>query len=260
MNFKKELEASIEAGKKARLVALKYYNEGYHVEIKNDNSPVTEADKECDKIIREYLSNLFPTYSFLTEESKDDLNRLNNDYCFIVDPIDGTEDFIHKDDEFTINIALCYKNEIVVGVVVSPVKNEIYYALKGEGAYKILSSGEVIKIKVNDKLDDLKVLKSRYHSKPKEFEIYNKYKDRIKHIVTAGSSLKACLIAEGKAELSYRVSDGTKEWDTAAFTIIVEEAGGHVLKYDGTRIKYNKKDVYNHDGYVVMNNLKNFIF
>ena len=260
MDLTKELNAAIEVGKQAREVSLKYYYGGFNVEIKSDKSPVTEADKECDQLIREYLKSRFPSYAFLTEESKDDLSRLDNDWCWIIDPIDGTQDFVHKDDHFTNNIALCYKNEIVLGVVVIPVINNIYYATKGKGAYKIDEKGKTTRIHVNKKLKDLTVLRSKFHPKKEEDAIYEKYKDRITKIINAGSSLKACWIAEGKAELTYRVGDGTKEWDTAAFQIIVEEAGGHVLQYDGTRIKYNKKDVHNRNGFMVMNNIKNFIF
>ncbi len=260
MNLTKELNAAIEIGKQAREVALKYYYGGFNIEIKSDQSPVTEADKECDSLIRKYLKSKFPSYSFLTEESKDDFSRLDNDWCWIIDPIDGTQDFVHKDDDFTINIALCYRNEIVLGVVVVPVRNNIYYATRWKGAYKIDSEGKTSRIYVSDKLNNLTVLQSKFHPKKEECEIYEKYKNRIAKIINAGSSLKACLIAEGKAELTYRVGDGTKEWDTAAFQIIVEEAGGHVLQYDGTRIKYNKKDVHNRNGFIVMNRLQNFIF
>ena len=106
MEFKKELEIMLEAAKAASLNIMEYYKKGFHVEIKDDNSPVTEADKTTDKLIREKLGKAFPTYAFLTEESLDDKSRLNNDYVFIVDPVDGTEDFVHHYDEFTCNIAL----------------------------------------------------------------------------------------------------------------------------------------------------------
>lgn len=259
MNYEKELNAAIEAGLKAKEVILNYYYHGFHVEIKEDASPVTEADKESDRIIREYLGSRFPTYAFLTEESIDDKSRLQNDYCWIIDPVDGTKDFVMKDDEFTINIALAYKHEVVLGVVFIPARNEIYYATKDSRAYKIDENGKTKKIQVNDKLTELTVLKSRYHSKKEEEEIYKKYASRIKNIEGRGSSLKACLIAEGKAELTYRKGDGTKEWDTAAFQIIVEEAGGLVLDYSGKPLKYNREDVYNHDGYVVMNRKENYL-
>mgnify|MGYP005762245885 CR=1 FL=1 len=127
--WEKELDVMIEAGRKAREIILNIYQKPFDIEIKKDNSPVTLADKEADKFISNYLKERFPSYSFLTEESIDDLHRLDNDYCFIVDPVDGTQDFCARNGEFATNIALSYKHEIVVGVVVIPCENKIYYAI-----------------------------------------------------------------------------------------------------------------------------------
>ncbi len=259
MEFKKELEIMLEAAKAASLNIMEYYKKGFHVEIKDDNSPVTEADKTTDKLIREKLGKAFPTYSFLTEESLDDKSRLDNDYVFIVDPVDGTEDFVHHYDEFTCNIALSYKHEAVVGVIAVPCKNLIYYAVKGEGAYKLdLNTNELTKIHVNNKKTNLTALKSRFHAVAAEEEVYKKYKDIITTVIPVGSTCKACRIAEGTAELSYRLNKGTKEWDTAAFQILVEEAGGYVLTLDKKRMMYNREDVYN-DTYIILNNLDNWL-
>ena len=145
--FEKELEIALLACKEAMKNIMKYYNAGFHVEIKSDESPVTEADKTSDVLIKEIISKEFPNYSFLTEESDDDLSRLDNDYVFIVDPVDGTKDFIARDDEFTTNIALAYKNEVVAGVISIPASGEIYYASKGDGAY-YLSNGVSTKINI----------------------------------------------------------------------------------------------------------------
>lgn len=258
--FEKELESALDAARAAQKVIMDIYVHGFKVEIKSDKSPVTEADKQADKLIREVLHKAYPTYAFLTEESEDHKERLNNDYVWVVDPVDGTKDFVAKDDEFTTNIALAYKHEVVVGVVSIPAKNIIYYAIKNGGAFKLdMSTNTVTKIHVNDKTSDLTCLKSVFHSNEKEEALYKKYSDRITHVEKVGSSIKACYISEGKAEISYRLSDGTKEWDTAAFQIIVEEAGGYVLKLDKTRMTYNREDVYNHGGYIILNNLENFL-
>jgi len=228
------------------------------VEIKDDHSPVTEADKISDKKIREFLSPLFLNYCFLTEESFDDKKRLQSDYVWIVDPLDGTKDFVVKDNEFTCNIALAYKHEVVLGVVAIPANNEYYYATKNEGAF-VVRNNKTIPIHVNDKQNNLICLSSVFHCSKKEIDVISKHHDKISFVKKVGSSIKACLIAEGKAEISYRLSEGTKEWDTAAFQIIVEEAGGYVLKLDGTPIKYNREDVYNHGGYVIVNNKQNIL-
>ncbi len=256
--WEEQLNAAIEAGVKAIEGILKIYNSDFSVEIKDDNSPVTLADKNADKVIREYLHKKFPTYAFLTEESTDDLARLENDFVWIVDPVDGTKDFVAKDGGFTTNIALAYKHEAVVGVVVVPLTGEIYYAAKGLGAF-YRKDGVTKRIHVNDKLTDLIVYESVFHSKPEEQAMYEKHKDRIAKVEKWGSALKPCRIAQGLGELSYRLSDGTKEWDTAASQVIVEQAGGIYLTPKKERMMYNRVDVHNREGYVICNRIENFL-
>lgn len=256
--WEKELEKAIEAGLLAKDKIMEIYNQGFDVEIKSDNSPVTIADKTADKIIKEFLANAFPTHAFLTEESEDDLNRLNNDYVWIVDPVDGTKDFVARDGGFTTNIALSYKHHLVVGVVIVPVTGEIYYASKDNGAFYLLD-GKSTRIHVNDKDEDLTVLCSVFHMNEKEEQLIKKHNDKIKHVEKFGSSLKPCRIAHGLAELTYRMSAGTKEWDTAASQIIVTEAGGVFVEPDGKEITYNREDVYNRKGYVVANKKENIL-
>ena len=256
--WEEQLNAAIEAGVKAIKGILEIYNTNFDVEIKDDNSPVTLADKNADKVIREYLHNKYPEYAFLTEESTDNKERLNNDYVWIVDPVDGTKDFVAKDGGFTTNIALAYKHEAVVGVVVVPLTGEIYYAAKGLGAF-YRHQGITKRIHVNDKLDNLIVYKSVFHSTKQEEVMYEKYKDKIAKIEKWGSALKPCRIAQGLGELSYRLTDGTKEWDTAASQVIVEEAGGIFLDTKGKRIMYNREDVHNRIGYVICNRKENFL-
>ena len=256
--WEKELNAAIEAGLKARVKIMEIYNKGFDVEIKEDNSPVTMADKSADAIIREHLHKLFPEYAFLTEEAEDDLSRLDNDYVWIVDPVDGTKDFVAKDDQFTTNIALAYKHELVVGVVIAPATGDIYFASRGNGAYHRVGNEEK-RIHVNDKLEDLIVLTSVFHFNEVEHKLIEKHSDKIKHVQKYGSSLKPCRIAEGLAEITYRMSAGTKEWDTGACQIIVEEAGGLFVEPDGGKITYNRKDVYNRKGYVVVNRKENIL-
>ena len=256
--WEEQLEAAIEAGVKAIDGILKIYHTDFAVEIKEDQSPVTLADKNADKVIREYLHAKYPDYAFLTEESEDDKARLNNDFVWIVDPVDGTKDFVAKDGGFTTNIALAYKHEAVVGVVVVPLTGEIYYAAKGLGAF-YRKDGVIKRIHVNDKLDNLTVYKSVFHSKPEEDVMIAKHQDKIKKIEKWGSALKPCRIAQGLGELSYRLSDGTKEWDTAASQVIVEQAGGIFLDPHKNRIMYNREDVYNREGYIICNRIENFL-
>lgn len=258
--FEKELKVAIEAAKIASEKVLEIYNSrNLDVEIKEDNSPVTRADKAADKIIRDYLFKHFPNYAMLTEESIDDKSRLDNDYVWIVDPIDGTKEFVAHEDEFTVNIGLSYKHEPVLGVIVIPVTGETYYATKGDGSF-YEKNGKIVKIHCNSKTNDLTTLVSRFHSNEVEQATIKKHSDRIKHQRVVGASIKGCVIAKGEAEMSYRFSDNTKEWDTCAMQTIVEQAGGLVLKFDGTPIRYNREDVYNRGGYLICNCRENFLF
>lgn len=255
--YKKELEHSINAARIAGELIMSYYNKGFEIETKSDDSPVTEADKAADIAIRDYLAPKFPTYSFLTEEGVDDLDRLNNSHVWIVDPIDGTRHFINHDGQFTVNIALAVNGEVKVGVIYVPVSAELYYATKGGGAY--LAKGDEVarKIRVSEKVSNLTIASSIYHQYPAEVDFIARNKDVISNIVPLGSTLKAVKIAEGEIEMFYRGGQGTKEWDIAASDVIVTEAGGLFINHDGTKITYNKKDVNNYNGYFIVNRKEN---
>ena len=255
--WEKELQAAIEAGLLAREKILEIYHRHFDVEIKSDNSPVTIADKTADEIIRKYLHEQFPEHAFLTEESTDNLVRLKNDFVWIVDPVDGTKDFVAKDDQFTTNIALAYKHELVVGVVIAPALGEIYFASKGNGAFFQKLGEKPVAIRVNDKTDDLTMLTSVFHFTQDEQAFIDKHSDKIKHVMKRGSSLKPCAIAHGLAEITFRSSPNTKEWDTAACQIVVTEAGGLFVEPNGNEIRYNREDVYNRNGYIVVNRKEN---
>lgn len=259
--YEQELKVALNAVNSVRELILDIYNSAdLGVEIKEDNSPVTKADKAADKKIREILSTAFPLYSLLTEESVDDKSRLSNDYVWIVDPIDGTKDFVAKNDQFTVNIGLSYKHKAVLGVILIPVTGEIYYAVEGLGAYYLKDkNAKPVRIHCNKKTQDVTTLVSNFHSNQTEMDMIKKHSDIIKHQKKVGATIKGCLIAKGDAEMSYRFSSNTKEWDTCAMQILVEEAGGFLLKFDGTPIRYNREDVYNKDGYIICNVRQNFL-
>jgi 3'(2'), 5'-bisphosphate nucleotidase len=191
-----ELQEALNAGQLAASAVMEIYHTSFGVTIKSDNSPVTAADEAADEIIRNYLKSIFPDHAFLTEESEDDLSRLKNDWVWIVDPVDGTKDFVARNDEFTINIALSYRHEVVVGVVVVPAKNEVYYASKGNGAIGKTKREPPGSMSAKDEY--LTVVHSRFHVKEKEIELVKRHADRITHSETYGSCLKACRIASGR--------------------------------------------------------------
>lgn len=251
--YKRELEAALVASREASKVIMDVYRGNFAVEMKEDNSPVTIADQKADALIRAYLAPRFPTYHFLTEEGVDDEARLGADYVWIVDPLDGTKDFVNRDDEFTVCIALAYRGEIVVGVIAVPVTGALVYATKGGGSFEILRDGSHQQLHVSPKTKDITVSTSRYHRRQTENDFLERNKDLIGKTVTLGSTLKAIAIARGDIELFYRGSAGTKEWDTAAADLIVTEAGGIFTEPSGAKIIYNKKDVRNLNGYVIAN-------
>lgn len=258
--YERELQAMIKAAKDAENVIREVYESAFDVEIKSDDSPVTAADKGADALIREELHEAFPGYAFLTEESADDKSRLDNDDVFIVDPVDGTKEFVARNGEFTTNIALSYANEIVAGVINVPMKHVLYYAVKGQGAFRLEEGKAPVQIHVSSKTSDLTCLRSRSFFQKDEEALIAKHQDKIKRLTSLGAALKFCAIAEGKAEISYRLSAGTKEWDIAAGTIILQEAGGLIQKPDGTEYSFNRDDVYNRQGYMLANRKENLLW
>lgn len=257
--YEEELKAAIEAAFEAQKVILQIYNQDFAVEIKPDDSPVTEADKRADALIREYLGARFPDYGFLTEESKDTPERLSKRAIWIVDPVDGTKEFVSRNGEFCTNIALCVDHEIVVGVINAPARNVLYYAVKGQGAYR-LENGVATRIHVSDRDKPLRVLRSISFFNEREAAFLKKYHDYFAgEAVCVGAALKFCRVAEGEAELFARYSSGTKEWDVAPGDLIVTEAGGVMVQPNGERFRYNREDVYNRDGYVIANKPSNIL-
>lgn len=255
--YQKEFDACLHIIKLASEVISQGYFDNGGVSIKSDGSPVTEIDKKVDKLIRDYLAKEFNNYGFLTEESKDDLSRLEREFIWIIDPIDGTMEFINHEYEFVTNIALCKNHEIVLSMISVPLKDEIYYAIKGEGAY-LIKDGVTTKIHVNNKLSDLTYLSSPYHMSKDEENFINNHKDKFNKMRLAGAAYKACLIAKGEAEISYRLTVDTKEWDTAAPDLLIREAGGVFFDRNKLPLKYNRQDVRNLDGFIMLNRIENY--
>lgn len=247
----------IEAGN--RIVSI--YREGFDVQFKEDETPVTYADLESDRIILSGLKQAFPNHSFLTEESEEDPSRLKNAWCWIIDPLDGTKEFVKKNDEFTINIALSYEGRIVLGVVYAPIFKELYYAIEGEGAFveHLDGLGENMnprKIRVSSRMNQLKVLKSRSHNASKYNCLIEANVDKIQSITRMGSSLKGCRIALGEYDVYYNYGK-TMLWDTAPVDLIVREAGGYFAQSDGSPIHYGSQDLTNRKGFIILNNVEN---
>ncbi len=246
--FKKMQEAIIEAGKE---IMRLYENKEYKVDIKKDDSPVTTADFNSNRIIHSKL-DIFSDIAFLSEEDIDDKKRLNSEYVFILDPLDGTSDFVNRDGSFSVNLALVYKGDPIISFIGLPALNSYCYAIKDKGCYEV-NENKIRRLYCSKKRDDLILVESMTHTSSKEKEVYDKNRSRIKDIIKAGASTKAYYIASQKADVSIRYTSMTKEWDTCACDLIVKEAGGYFVDTNLKSFKYNKEDVYNHDGYCMFN-------
>lgn len=258
--WNRELDIAKKAAVKAGQEISRIYNEhgDMQVEYKEGNSPLTIADKASNAIIVEMLRREFPDYAILSEEEKDNRERLENDLCFVVDPLDGTKEFLKRNGQFTVNIALAYKHETVMGVIYVPVTKELYYASQGDGAYLEDSSGEVTRLNVSSctEIPELRVVMSSSHGCKEMEDLIEKY--QLKNLVKIGSSLKGCLVARGDAEVYYR-HNPTMEWDTAAMQCIVEEAGGIFRQMDHTPMHYNREDSLNAKGFYILNKSENLL-
>lgn len=234
--------------KKAGDIILTVYNTDFDVDYKEDESPLTIADQRANDLIVKELAKQYPNTKFITEETKTAAfeERKNWEYIWIVDPLDGTKEFVKKNGEFTVNIALAKGQNIIFGMILVPVTGEIFYAVKGEGAYKI-SHGEKTKLLARKPADDLVVVASRSHRSKEVDEYVEQFSNQFSNVSykAAGSSLKLCLVAEGKAHIYPRLGP-TMEWDTAAGQIIAEESGATVHRYDnGEPLLYNKENLLN---------------
>ena len=261
----KLLKTAIYAAYDAGKIILDIYNKDFSdsIEYKDDKSPLTEADKKSNDLICERLKKYAPYIDILAEESADDKKRLENKFCFIVDPLDGTKEFVKKNGEFTVNIGLSYKNKTIMGVIYAPCLNKFWYAAKNHGAYALDLNKDILKlfdentkIKVSERTKDLIVMKSRSHSDEKTENLLEKNKHKIKVLTDRGSSLKGCMIAEGLADIYYRFGY-TSEWDTCAMQCIIEEAGGIFVQGDWTEMIYNRENSLNEKGFIILNRIEN---
>ena len=243
------IEDIIEIAGKAGDKILEVYNdvESFNVETKADNSPLTRADREANTIICQGLEKLDYLYPILSEENKmiPYETRKTFDYLWIVDPLDGTKEFIKRNGEFTVNIALTFEGTPVAGVVYAPVLDEMYYAIKGEGAF-VIKGGEKVQLSAKtyqNSDSNLAIVCSRSHLNEETQNFIDRFTSPLK--VSKGSSLKFLILASGDAHIYPRLAP-TMEWDTAAAQIILEEAGGKVVNaVDGYPLKYNKENLLN---------------
>ena len=252
---KKFLDGFIELIKKFNKKILEIYNQDFNITYKDDKSPLTNADLESNKIICEYLTLLNKNlkevvnedFLIISEENKN-LNydyRKKYKYTWLVDPIDGTKEFLKKNGQFTVNIGLCKNSVPIFGIVSIPVSGEIYYGIEGLGSFKIHNNNKT-KLEIPKKdlnKEGLNIVASSSHMSDETKDYINKFNNP--KLVNIGSSIKLLYVAENKADIYPRFGP-TSEWDTCAAHAIVKYANGVVVRTDNKEeLKYNKENILN---------------
>ena len=241
----------IAIAKKGGEAIMQIYQKDFSVEVKEDQSPLTEADLAAHHLICDELSKLYPDIPILSEESSDNFTLADENTCFwCVDPLDGTKEFIKKNDEFTVNIALIQNQQPVLGVIGVPAKNIVYAAVMGEGAFKLEVNNELQKIQVKlQDPDHLTFVVSRSHL---DDHTKKMVEENNAEMLQAGSALKLAYVAEGLVDVYPRFGP-TMLWDVAAGQCVIEEAGGQVLWAANQQpMTYNINHMKN-DSFIAMN-------
>ncbi|MDD2932771.1 MAG: 3'(2'),5'-bisphosphate nucleotidase CysQ [Methylotenera sp.] len=245
-NYHQYLEQVITIAKSAGAAIMQVYATDFTVKNKDDNSPLTDADLAAHHVITNALKQLAPHLPILSEESEgiDEKIRKTWSQYWLIDPLDGTREFVKRNGEFTVNIALIDQHIPVLGVVYAPVDDLLYYAVTAHGAYK--QAGANPALKIHTKTSDPKrpiIAGSRSHSDEKMQRFLHNIKNhtgQVPELISMGSSLKICLVAEGQADVYPRLGP-TSEWDTAAAHCILQEAGGDIVEVSGSALRYNTK-------------------
>jgi len=245
-NLENLMDAVVLAGEKIREI----YETDFEVKKKEDNSPITKADLESNKILRATLEKT--GIPILSEESDDDKTRLDSEKVWIVDPLDGTQDFVNKTGEFTILVGLVENHIPVMGLVYLPIKKILYLAEREMGAFCYdLQKWEQISVREVIDLKNCLALVSRHHLSGKEKEILDHLE--ITNTSTIGSTLKVMEISSGRADIYLTTTNKMSQWDTCASNCIISEAGGRMTDISGNELFYNTEAVKHENGLLVTN-------
>lgn len=245
-NYHQYLDAVIEIAKNAGVAIMDVYETDFDVVKKSDNSPLTQADMAAHNLIVAALKALTPEIPILSEESDAIAAEVRNSWqqYWLIDPLDGTREFVKRNGEFTVNIALINNHLPVLGVVYAPVTELLYFASVGHGAWKQISNHAAFQIHTRCfAIENLIVAGSRSHIDHNfQHFLHNIHvcTGATPELIHMGSSLKICLIAEGSADVYPRLGP-TSEWDTAAAHCILKEAGGNIVDEAGQALRYNTK-------------------
>ena len=239
---KKITYALIDTFNKAGQVALDLRKVGLKKEIKPDNTPVSNGDIEVNKILTQKISKITPNIIIVSEENADHKNDKNLENFWLVDPIDGTRDYINDRDEFTLNAALIINRKPAIGIITAPAKKRVFYSYGISNSYELINNQEIDLINKKKNYKELKAVSYSNELKPEISEIYEKYK--ITSHQKMKSSLKFCVVAAGEFDL-YAAEPRACEWDIAAGHAILDHAGGKVTDFNGNEILYGKSEFKN---------------
>src|SRR5574338_96581 len=247
-----EAHFAVDAANKASKAVMEIYSEEFTSELKDDDSPITKADLQSNEIIKQVLSQ--SGLPILSEEDVDDKSRLNHDRIWIIDPLDGTSDFVNRTGEFTIMIALVQNKIPILGAISRPTTNTLFLAQKGAGAYK-LENNKWTKLHVSQTKDltKCKAVGSRFHLTEQEKEFFKNL--GVASFESRGSSLKVAEICMGLADLYLTTSNKIKHWDTCASYCLITESGGKITDMLGNQVLYNTEKVNHENGLIVTNGL-----
>ena len=242
------IDAVIDAGK----TVMEIYDQGFEQMTKINNEPLTKADVESNKIIHEIIST--SDHPILSEESDDTKKRLERKTVWIVDPLDGTSDFIHKTNEFTIMIGLVKEQKPILGVIYCPTNDTLYVAQQDQGAYQLLGEKwSKLSVSTISDLAKSRVVCSRHHLSQNERDFLENIHPM--KLTQRGSSLKAIDVASGMAEFYFTSSNKIKQWDTCASYCLIKEAGGNITDVFGNNLEYNTEIVNHQNGIMITNGL-----
>ena len=229
-----KLELAVEAGRRAGDLILEYYGRDGDVRDKGNDHPVSIADLEADTLLKEILLGACPGYGWLSEETADDARRLQQETVWIVDPIDGTREFLRHIPEYVVSIALVHRGEPMVGVIFNPAKDDLYAAVRGGGAFL---NGKRVFCSATTRLDQATLAVSRSETGRGQVDSFHPF---IKRMRPLGSvSYKLASVAAGQADLNLSVQP-KNEWDVCAGDLLVREAGGLMLDLKGRVRRYNQ--------------------
>jgi 3'(2'), 5'-bisphosphate nucleotidase len=253
LDLTEEIEFASRLAREAATIVNTFYVGSSEVRYKSENEPVTEADRSANQHIVSRIQAVYPNDGLLSEESKDNLNRLERERVWIIDPLDGTKEFIARNGEFSIMIGLAIRGKAVMGIIMQPDPGLLYVGAVNHGAF-LHEEGETISLGVSDKreINRMIMVSSRSHRQ----QIVDKVRKDL-HItserVSGSVGLKVGLISRQLADLYIHPSPGCKEWDICAPAALLEAAGGTITDCWGEPIVFNKRDVRAHNGLMASN-------